>query len=72
MTTYDRAPEARSDIGVGRRGELRKLLVAAADSARRGRISHERVSDEGIGRSVRERVLRLFRSIEPHEQRLAG
>ena len=51
--------------GVGRRrGELRALLVAAADAARRGRTSSLAPGELASHETVRDRVWLLLRDLE--------
>jgi hypothetical protein len=62
-----RARVVRAHGMSARRGELRALLVAAADSARRVRrveLAHHADALRGR-RTVRERVRHLFSTIEP-------
>lgn len=67
MIAHHGAHESAPTIGGGtghRRGELRALLVAAADSARRGRTLRVVASEFASHETVRDRVWLLLRDLD--------
>jgi len=67
MIALHGARESAPTVGGGtgrRRGELRALLVAAADAARRGRTSRVVAGEFASHETVRDRVWLLLRDLE--------